>query len=117
MRLAEFAGVAIDHARRYGGLDESALAAESRTVQALDATVQISRAIGGETDLEMILELVAKRGRALVSARALVIGLERSGEMVVGAGAGEVAPGLMGRTVTCATVSAAQRCGPQPRSA
>ena len=98
VRLAKFAGVAIDHARRYSGVDEQR-SQLNRTVQALDATVQIARAVGGETDLETILELVAKRGRALVSARALVIEHERGGEMVVAAGAGELVPGLIGRTV------------------
>ncbi len=89
VRLAEFAGVAIDHARRYTGA-ESQRAELKRTVAALDATVQIARAVGGETDPEVVLELVAKRGRALVSARALVIEHERGGEMVVAAGAGEL---------------------------
>ncbi len=98
VRLAELAGVAIDHARRYSGVDEQR-SQLNRTVQALDATVQIARAVGGETDLETILELVAKRGRALVSARALVIERERGGEMVVAAGAGELVPGLIGQTV------------------
>ena len=69
--LARFAGVAIDHARRYTGAaargDELA-----RTVAALQATTEIARAVGGATDVEVILELVAKRGRALVSARALL---------------------------------------------
>jgi signal transduction histidine kinase len=68
-------------------------------VRALDATVQIARAIGGETDLEKILELVAKRGRALVCARGLVIEHERGGEMVMAAGAGELLPGLIGKSV------------------
>jgi signal transduction histidine kinase len=98
VRLAEFTGVAIDHARRYSGVEKQRSQLQ-RTVQALDATVQIARAIGGETDLEMILELVAKRGRALVSARAVVIEHERGGEMVVAGAAGEVAPGLIGQTV------------------
>jgi signal transduction histidine kinase len=98
IRLAEFAGVAIDHARRYSGVDKQRSLLD-RTVQGLDATVQVARAIGGETDLDTILELVAKRGRALVSARALVIEHERGGEMVVAAGAGELAPGLIGQTV------------------
>jgi signal transduction histidine kinase len=98
IRLAEFAGVAIDHARRYSGVDTQR-AQLMRTVQALDATVQIARAIGDETDLEKILELVAKRGRALISARGLVIEQERGGEMVVAAGAGELVPGLIGKTV------------------
>jgi len=98
LRLAEFAGVAIDHARRYTGVDQQR-AQLMRTVQALDATVQIARAIGGETDLGVILELAAKRGRALVSASAVVIEQERSGEMVVAAGAGELPPGVIGQTV------------------
>jgi signal transduction histidine kinase len=96
--LAEFAGVAIDHARRYSGL-ETQHAELRRTVDALDATIQIARALGGETDLDVILGLVAKRGRALVSARALVIEYEHSGEMVVAAGAGELPDGLVGRRV------------------
>ena len=47
-----------------------------QTVDALGAMVEISRAIGGQTDLALILQLAAKRGRALVSARALVIELQ-----------------------------------------
>jgi signal transduction histidine kinase len=96
--LAEFAGVAIDHARRYSHL-EAQHAELQRTVDALDATMQIARALGGETDLDLILGLVAKRGRALVAARALVIEHEQAGEMIVAAGAGELPEGLVGRRV------------------
>ena len=76
MVLAELAGVAIDHARRYTGASERRDELE-RTVAALDATTQIALAVGGETDLDVILELVAKRGRALVGARVLLIELRR----------------------------------------
>ena len=96
--LAEFAGVAIDHARRYSRLDASHSELK-RTVDALDATLQIARALGGQTDLQMILELVAKRGRALVSARAVVIEHEHRGEMVIAAAAGELPAGLVGQNV------------------
>jgi signal transduction histidine kinase len=96
--LAEFAGVAIDHARRYSGLQERHSDLR-RTVDALEATLQIARALGGETDLGKILELVAKRGRALVSARALVIEHEQGGQMVVTAGAGDLPDGLIGQRV------------------
>ncbi len=96
--LAEFAGVAIDHARRYSGV-EARRAELQHTVSALDATIQIARALGGETDLGAILELVAKRGRALVSARALVIELRRGEELELAAGAGELPSGLVGRRV------------------
>jgi GAF domain-containing protein len=60
--LADFAGVAIDHASRYTGVRErhEDLA---RTNAALEATTQIAHALGGETDPELVLALVAKRRR------------------------------------------------------
>ena len=94
--LAEVAGVAIDHARRYSGL-ESRHAELAQTVDALEATIEIARALGGQTDLRTILELVAKRGRALVSARALVIERELGGDTVVAAAAGELPRDLIGQ--------------------
>ena len=96
--LAQFAGLAIDHARRFTG-SETQRAELQRTVDTLDASMHIARAVGGETDLDVVLELVAKRGRALVSARALVIEHRRGDELVVAAGAGDLPPGLIGRTV------------------
>ncbi len=96
--LAEMAGVAIDHARRYVGARDRRDELE-RTVAALDATTQFARAIGAETDLEVILELVAKRGRALVSARTLLIELCRPEGLLVAAGAGELPRELIGRNV------------------
>jgi signal transduction histidine kinase len=96
--LAQFAGVAIDHARRYTSAEQQRAELE-RTVAALDATIQIARAVGGHTDLDAILGLVAKRGRALVSARALVIELQDGDELVVAAGAGKLPPGLIGQRV------------------
>jgi signal transduction histidine kinase len=94
--LSELAGFAIDHARRYTGTREHRDELE-RTVAALSATTQIARAVGAETDLEVILELVAKRGRALVNARLLVIELVQRGRLVVSAGAGDLPEGLLGR--------------------
>ncbi len=105
--LAEFAGVAIDHARRYTGASERRDELE-RTVAALEATTQIARADGGETDLEVILELVAKRGRALVSARALLIELRQRNELVIAAGAGELPAGLIGQSVSLDDTVASQ---------
>ena len=110
--LAKLAGVAIDHARRYSGLD--ARHTELRhTADALDASLQIARALGGQTDLEAVLTLVAKRGRALVSARALVIEHEQDGKMVIVAGAGELPTGLIGQCVDLedSLASAALRTG------
>ena len=96
--LSELAGFAIDHARRYTGTREHRDELQ-RTVAALNATTQIARAVGAETDLDVILELVAKRGRALVDGRLLVIELIERGRLVVAAGAGELPAGLLGKQV------------------
>jgi two-component system, NarL family, sensor histidine kinase DevS len=96
--LSELAGFAIDHARRYTGTMEHRDELQ-RTVAALNATTQIARAVGAETDLDVILELVAKRGRALVDARLLVIELVQRGRLIVSAGAGELPPELLGRQI------------------
>ncbi len=105
--LAAFAGVAIDHAGRYAGARERHDEL-SRTVAALEATTQIARALGGETDPEVVLELVAKRGRALVSARALLIELKRGEQLEAAAGAGEIPDELIGRCVPLTGTVAAQ---------
>jgi len=104
--LADFAGVAIDHARRYTGArdDRDELA---QTVAALEATTQIAHALGGETDPDVVLQLVAKRGRALVSARALLIELVRDDELEIAAGAGELPAGLVGSRIQLADTVAA----------
>lgn len=112
MMLADFAGVAIDHASRYTGSEERRVQLQS-TVDALAATIEISRALAGETDLSLILELVAKRGRALVSARTVLIELLQGSELLLAAGAGELPAGFVGRTVPLrdTVASAAIRTG------
>jgi signal transduction histidine kinase len=97
--LAELAGFAIDHARRYTSASERRDELE-RTVATLDATTQIALAVGGETDLDTILKLVAERGRALVSARVVLIELRDREEFVVAAGSGELSPELIGRRIS-----------------
>lgn len=116
--LAEFAAIAIDHAKRFTGSEKQRLDLE-RTVNALDATLQIARALSGQTEMSSILELVAKRGRALVSARALVIELVVGDELELAAGAGEVPHGLLGRRVPVqnTVASAALRAGQTQRLA
>ena len=110
--LAEFAGVAIDHARRYTG-SEQRRGGVAGNGECLEATIEIARALGGETNLAAILELVAKRGRALVSAQTLVIELERDGELVVAAGAGIAARGPRRPTARASrTRSPARPCAP-----
>lgn len=104
--LSEYAAVAIDHARRYAGASERRDELE-RTVATLQATTEIARALGGETDPEVVLKLVAKRGRALVSARALLIELIHGEQLVVAAGAGELPAGVIGQRVALANTVAA----------
>ena len=95
--LAELAGVALLNARRYGGTRGRAADLE-QTVAALEATTEISRALGGTTDLDVVLELISKRGRALVSARTLAIALPERGRLAVAASAGEDKAALNGVT-------------------
>lgn len=94
--LAGLAALAIDHARRYTGASERRDELE-RTVAALEAMTQIARALGGQTDLNVILELVAKRGRALIDARLLAIELVDPRGLTIAAGAGEIPEDLVGR--------------------
>src|SRR4051812_2244632 len=94
--LSDIAAVAIDNARLYQRV-ESRREELERAVIGLEATTEIARAVGGETDLDRILELIAKRGRALVSARTVVIVLEDKGELEVAAAAGEVGAAVVGR--------------------
>ena len=96
--LARIAGVAIENARRYTGVSKRREELE-RTVAALEVTTQISRAIGDQTDLDAILDLVAKRGRAVIDARILLIELQQGQDLVVAAGAGELPEDLIGRRV------------------
>jgi signal transduction histidine kinase len=114
--LADFAGLAIDHARRFTS-SESERAQLRQTVDALDASIQIARAVGAESDLGAILELVAKRGRALVSARVLVIELLRGHELEMAAGAGELPDGVVGQRVVLeqTVAGAALRAGQTQR--
>ncbi|MGZ8717150.1 MAG: GAF domain-containing protein [Gaiellaceae bacterium] len=94
--LADWAAIAIDNARLYASGDKRRDHLE-RAVRGLDTTVAIAQALGGETDLNRILELIVKRGRALVGAHTLVIMLEQDGELVVAAGAGKVPQGVNGQ--------------------
>lgn len=77
--LAEFAGVAIDHAQRYAGLDARRADLE-RTVDAFNATMQVADTAASEANIDTILELVALRGRARQWTRALVIEQQREGD-------------------------------------
>jgi signal transduction histidine kinase len=92
--LAGWAAQAIANARLYEDVTRRRDELE-RVNRGLETTTEISRALGGETDVERVLELVAKRSRALVDARAAEIGLLDGDEVVVAALAGDI-PGVVG---------------------
>lgn len=94
--LADWAAIAIDNAKLYGAVEQRRDHLE-RANRSLDTTVAIARALGGETDLNRILELIVKRARALVAARTLVIMLAQDDELVVAAGAGELGAAVHGQ--------------------
>jgi len=87
--LAAWAAIAVENARLYRETDQRRGELE-RSVRALEATSEIARAIGGETQLERVLELIAKRSRALVDASGVAILLVQGDEFVIAATAGEV---------------------------
>ena len=60
----------------------------------------IARSVGGETDIDRILELIVDRGRALVQARALLIMIADGDELVMEATAGDLEPDLRGRRIS-----------------
>jgi signal transduction histidine kinase len=93
--LAEWAGIAIENARLYEGVARRREELE-RAVRRLEATTTIARAVGGETDLSRVLELIVKRGRALVDAQGVLILLRDGPGLVVAATAGEVPAGVEG---------------------
>jgi len=93
MILGEWAAIAVENARLYRSVQSRGDEME-RAVHRLEATTEIARAVGGETDLERILEIVVKRGRALVEARSLLILLRENDELVAASVAGERERGM-----------------------
>jgi signal transduction histidine kinase len=85
--LADWAAIGIDNARTYETSERRREEAE-KAIRGLEATRDVAVAIGGEIALEHVLELIVKRGRALVGARSLVIMLRDGEELVVHASAG-----------------------------
>jgi signal transduction histidine kinase len=90
--LANWAAIAIENARLYTTLS----AREEETERALrraETSADIARTVGGETDVDRVLDLVAKRGRALIEARTVLVLLRKRGRLVVAARAGRLGPG------------------------
>ena len=97
--LASWAGIAVENARLYRETDHRRAELE-RSVRALEATSEIARAIGGETELDRVLELIAKRSRALVEAAGVAILLSDGNDFVIAATAGEIPRSITGSRVS-----------------
>ena len=88
--LAAWAAIAIENARLYDAVAARRDELE-QSARRLEASRTIAVAVGAEMKLEQVLELIAKRGRALVEARSLVILLREGEDLVVAASAGATA--------------------------
>jgi signal transduction histidine kinase len=87
--LAEWAAIAIENSRLYE-ISERRREELEKAFRGLEATRDVVVAIGGEIALENVLEMIAKRGRALVGARSVVIMLREGQELVAQTSAGHV---------------------------
>jgi signal transduction histidine kinase len=94
--LAEWAGIAIDNARLYEATDRQRSELE-RAVRGLAANVALTREAGGHTEVEWLLELIARRARGLLESGAAVVLLPAEGRLEVAAAAGELPEEVVGR--------------------
>ncbi len=99
LTLSTWAGIAIENARLYTALSEREAEVE-RALRQAETSVDIATTVGGETDVERVLDLIVKRARALVEARALLVLLPRGGRFEVAAQAGRVGPEVEGLVVS-----------------
>ena len=90
--LSDWAAIAIENARLYMSLEARSTELE-RAVRGFEATSAIAQALGTETSLDRVLELVVKRARALVEARSVLVLLREDDDLVLAAGAGQVSRG------------------------
>lgn len=86
-----------------------------RAFRRLEAATDIARAIGGETELDAVLDAIVDRGRSLVEARGLVVMLTEGDGLVVAATAGNVDESIRGMHVALAgaTAEAVESLEPQ----
>jgi GAF domain-containing protein len=108
--LSSWAGVAVHSARRLKDSEERRAELEW-AVSAFEATSEIARAVGGEMRLERVLELIAKRSRALVEASGVAILLADRGEFAVAAVAGDIPRSIVGARISASDSTAARVLG------
>jgi signal transduction histidine kinase len=105
--LARWAAIAVSNARAYRQIDQRRAELE-RSVHALKATSEIGHVLGGETQLDRVLELLATRSRALVGAQGVMILLQDSDRFLVAATAGNVPQKLAGERIPARGTRAAR---------
>lgn len=86
--LATWAAIAVDHARLLTASVERERRLEE-AVSRLEATQAVAVAVGAETDLARVLELIAERGREIVEAGSVLILLQEGVDLVVASRAGQ----------------------------
>ena len=99
--LADWAAIAIANSRLYRDVRQRHDELQ-RANRGLETTTEIGRALGGVTDLDRVLELIVKRSRALIDARATELALIDGDELVVAAAAGQGVDGLEGKRLPLA---------------
>lgn len=97
--LAAWAGVAIENARLYEGLDQRAGELQ-KALGGLEAASDVARTVASGIDLDGLLELIAKRGRGVVAARRSMLLLSDGSEFEVLAAAGESPESMIGHQVS-----------------
>jgi len=85
--LADWAATAIANARLFETSEHRRVELE-RAVRGLEATRDVATASGAASGLQRVLELIVKRGRALVEANAILVMLREGDALVVAARAG-----------------------------
>ena len=94
--LAAWAGVAIENARLYEGLDRRREELE-KALRGLEASSDIARTVSSGIELPDLLELIVKRGRGVVGAKGALLLLSDGTSLEVAAAAGEHPGTLEGR--------------------
>lgn len=85
--LAAWAAIAIEHSRLLAAASERQAELE-QAVRRLEATSAVAVSVGANNELSEVLELIAKRGRAVARARTLLILLREGDELVIASAAG-----------------------------
>ncbi|HVT00469.1 MAG TPA: GAF domain-containing sensor histidine kinase [Solirubrobacterales bacterium] len=98
LTLANWAAIAIENARLYTALSSREAEIE-RALRRAETSADIARTVGGETDVERVLDLIVKRARALVEARTVIVLLRRRDRLAPAAQAGRVGPEIEELTI------------------